>query len=164
MAVLKYLSMNKLTSLEISSVCFDMTWSSLPMSTIHESLSQQNSTGLCFHSAGYAETPHALQDLRALILHVASSQSSDHGVDFSTGICLLPACRSTSRILLGVLGLNKFVVTACCIPFHPQANTRKNVAWTYSKAQVNLSFSPNYSQIHPTQSQPEIRISDKIQS
>lgn len=112
-------------SLQISSVCFYMMWSSFLHA--YESLSQKSRTGLCFHFAGYAEITHALQDARSLILHVVSSQSSDHGVDLSTGICLLLACSSTSRFLFGVLGLNKFVftVTACCLAFHPQANTRK---------------------------------------
>lgn len=111
--------MNKLMSLQISSVCLYMRWSSFPHA--HESLSQKSNTGLCFHSAEYAEIPRALQDSRSLILHVVSLQSSDYGVDFCTGICLLPACSSISRFPFGVLGLNKFrlTVTACCIAFHP---------------------------------------------
>lgn len=141
-------------SLQISRVCFYRTWSSFPHkhNSWKKNLIQRNSTGLCFHFAGYAEIPHTLQDLRSLILHVVSSQSSDHGVDFFIGICLLPACSSTSRFLFGVLGLNKFrfTVTACCVASHPQANTRKNMAWVYIKAQVSLRFSPDYSQIHTT--------------
>lgn len=72
-----------------------MTWRSFPH--MHNSWKknsiQKSSTGLCVHFAGYAEIPHALQGSRSLILHVVSSQSSDHGVDFSTGICLLSACK-----------------------------------------------------------------------
>lgn len=56
---------------------------------------------------------------------------------------------SNSRFHLGVPGLNRseFPVAACCAAFHPQVNTGEIVTFT-NKAQVSLSFSPDYSQVH----------------
>lgn len=61
----------------------------------------------------------------------------------------LPAA-STSRFHFGVPGLNKsgFAVTARRGTFRPQANTSETMAFANIKAQVSLSFSPDYSQVH----------------
>lgn len=121
-----------------------MTWRSFPH--MHNSWKknsiQKSSTGLCVHFAGYAEIPHALQGSRSLILHVVSSQSSDHGVDFSTGICLLSACKVcwvwTSSSLLSQLA---------ALPLIPRQTPEKTWLeltskhrWTWDSLQIIHRF------------------------